>query len=266
MKKICIYIVLIFLFYSCELFDYHPYDGRIDGERGINNKNIAIIEETLKGRTSFKFAFISDTQRWYDDTEDVVNELNQRTDIDFIVHGGDLTDFGLTDEVLWQRNLLNKLKLPYVVLIGNHDYLANGEEVFFKVFGEANFSFMAGNTKFVCLDTNALEHDYSRPVPDFQFIRNENNPENTLHQNTIVVMHARPYSEQFNNNVADIFQEEIKKYPNLKFCLNGHDHNLKITDLFEDGIMYFGIPEIHERKYFIFTVTEDSYEYEVIEF
>lgn len=79
-------------------------------------------------------------------------------------------------------------------------------------------------------------------------------------------MHARPYSEQFNNNVADIFQDEIKKFPSLQFCLNGHDHKLAIDDLFEDGIMYFGVPNIHKRQYFTFTITDDKYEYEVVEF
>lgn len=260
-------IISIFLLMSgCDLFEYHPYDGRLSGELNMNRRNIKIIEEQLKDRTDFKFAFLSDTQGWYDDTVDAVNKINSRGDIDFVIHGGDVTDYGLTKEFLWQRDMLNKLKMPYVVIIGNHDCLANGEEVFLQVFGENNYSFMVGNVKIVCLNTNALEHDYSRPVPDFQFIRKQNDPENEKHQKTIFAMHARPYSEQFNNNVADVFQDEIKKYPNLLFCLNGHDHNLKITDIFEDGILYFGVAAVHKRSYIEFTVTKDNYSYEVVEF
>lgn len=267
MKKIYLFSLLLpLLICSCDMFEYHPYDGKIKGERDINRKNIAIIEKELKNKVNFKFAFISDTQRWYDETEEVVDNINARNDIDFVIHGGDISDFGLTKEFLWQRDILNKLDVPYMVIIGNHDCLANGEEIFVKVFGKVNDSFMAGNVKFVCLNTNALEHDYSRPVPDFQFIRGENDPENKLHQKTIVVMHARPYSEQFNNNVADVFHDEINKYPDLLFCLNGHDHTLKITDIFDDGIIYFGVPNIEKKKYFVFTVTEDAYNYEVVEF
>lgn len=264
--KFVLVAFLSILLYGCDMFDYHPYDGKITGERDINKKNITKIEANLKGRTSFKFAFISDTQRWYDDTEDVIENINARKDIDFVIHGGDVSDFGLTDEFLWQRDILNKFNIPYVVIIGNHDFLANGEEVFMKVFGEVNKSFMAGNVKIVYLNTNALELDYSTPIPNFHFIREENRPENRLHQKTIVAMHARPYSEQFNNNVADVFHDEIKKYPNLLFCLNGHDHSLNITDIFEDDIIYYGISNIAKRKYFIFTITEDTYEYEVVEF
>ena len=268
MRKISVYALLLPMVFlgGCDLFNYHPYDGRLKGELHINESNIEIIEETLKDKTEFKFAFISDTQGWYDDTEDVVKNINSRNDIDFVVHGGDVSDYGLTKEFLWQRDILNKLKAPYVVLLGNHDCLANGEEIFVSVFGVVNYSFMAGNVKFVCLNTNALEQDYSRPVPDFQFIRKENDPENTKHQKTIVAMHARPYSEQFNNNVADVFHDEIKKYPNLLFCMNGHDHQLTETDIFEDGIIYYGTPNVHKRKYLIFTITKDDSIYEVVEF
>ena len=37
-------------------------------------------------------------------------------DIDFVLHGGDVSDFGLTDEFLWQRDFMNGLKVPYAVL------------------------------------------------------------------------------------------------------------------------------------------------------
>lgn len=266
MKKIFTILLLPLIFYGCDWFDYHPYDGRLKGELEINEKNVAKIEEKIAGKKSFKFAFISDTQRWYDDTESVVKDINSRSDIDFVIHGGDVSDFGVTKEFLWQRDILNHLNVPYVVVIGNHDFLANGQRIFKQVFGEFNFSFMAGNVKFVCLNTNALEHDYSHPIPDFQYIRSQNDKSNEKHEKTVVVMHARPFSEQFNNNVADIFEDEIRKYPNLQFCLNGHDHRLAIDDLFDDGTIYYGVPNINKRRYFTFTITDDNYEYEVVEF
>ena len=83
--------------------------------------------------------------------------------IDFVIHGGDMSDFGVTKEFLWQRDIMNGLKVPYVALIGNHDCLGTGEETYKTVFGPTNFSFIAGNVKFVCLNTNALEYDYPSP-------------------------------------------------------------------------------------------------------
>ena len=268
MRKIfsLFFLFLILTFTSCDWFEYHPYDGRLNGQLNNNERGIRRIEEALKGKNSFRFAFLSDTQRWYDDTKDCVDNINTQKDIDFVVHGGDLTDFGLTNEFLWQRDILQHLNVPYVALLGNHDILANGIEIFRNVWGKENFSFIAGTTKFVCLDTNALESDYSRPIPDFNFIRSENDPTNTKHKNTIVAMHARPKSEQFDNNVADIFQEEIKKYPNLLFCINGHDHNMYQDDLFNDGVIYYEVANIKKRQYYIFTITGSTYTYDIIEF
>lgn len=264
MKKLIYILFLIFAFYSCDIFESHPYDGRITGETGINTKNKELIGQICAEKPTYKFAFISDTQRWFDETEDIISDINKRTDIDFVIHGGDLTDFGLTKEFLWMRDLLNRLNPPYITLLGNHDCLANGEEIFTKVFGESNFSFIVGDVKFVCLNTNALEYDYSRPVPDFQFIENQFYEDQDKFKRTIFAMHVRPYSEQFNNNVAKVFQKAIKEFPNLMFCINGHDHNLNINDVFDDGVIYYGVPSAKRKEYLIFTITPTDYSYEVI--
>ena len=42
--------------------------------------------------------FIGDTQRTYDETEAFVRHANGRDDIDFVIHGGNYTEFGMTKE------------------------------------------------------------------------------------------------------------------------------------------------------------------------
>ena len=128
---------------SCNFLEGSPYDAHVTGETDINARNMTRIESRLEGKSSFKFAFISDTQRWYDETEAFVEHLNGREEIDFVLHSGDVSDFGVTEEFLWQRDILGKLKVPYVVLLGNHDVLGNGVMVYRRVFGTENFSFMA---------------------------------------------------------------------------------------------------------------------------
>ena len=39
------YILTFFLLQSCDLFDAHPFDGKVTGEIGINAKNMSLIEE-----------------------------------------------------------------------------------------------------------------------------------------------------------------------------------------------------------------------------
>lgn len=161
---------LCLLMAGCDMIDYHPYDVHISGETDVNAHNIAQIEQNCQNKTTIRFVTMGDSQRWYDETDDFVSHLNKRDDIDFVIHGGDVSDFGVTNEFLWQRDIMNKLKIPYVVLLGNHDCLGTGEETYRVIFGDPNFSFIAGRVKFVCLNTNAIEFDYSRPIPDFEFL------------------------------------------------------------------------------------------------
>ena len=209
-------LLLIVCFTSCEMLESHPYDAHITGERGINAKNCERIEEAMKGKKTFRFAMISDTQRWYDETEKVVEKI----------------------------------------------------DVYKAIYGNPNFAFTAGNVRFICLNTNAMEYDYSQPVPDFGFMEDEltNLPEGI--EKTVFLMHVKPYEFIFNNNVARVFQEYVKQFPNVQFCLYGHEHQLTVDDLFGDGILYYQCPNIGKRTYLVFTIKEGTheYDYEAVEF
>lgn len=269
MRKL-FYLIIILIsslcFQACDMFEAHPYDALVRGEKNLNEKFIAQIEENLKGKTTFSFAFISDTQRWYDETEDMVAHINKHHDVDFIIHGGDLSDFGATHEFIMQRNIMLDFESPWVALLGNHDCLGTGEDVYEEVWGDPNFHFVAGNVLFVCLNTNCLEYDYTEPVPDFSYLEKliMNVPEGV--EKTVVAMHVPPYDMEFNNNVVNVFQLYLKSFPNLIFCLNGHAHSYKVNEYFNDGIFYYQAPCAKKRGYILFTITEDGYEQEHITF
>ena len=96
---------------------------------------------------------------------------------------------------------MNKLKVPYVGLIGNHDCLGTGEDAFRQIFGDTNFSFIAGGVKFVCLNTNAMEYDYSEPIPDFDYIERQLTERADEFNKTVFCMHARPLCQR-NSSVS----------------------------------------------------------------
>jgi len=251
---------------GCNVVDIHPYDCNITGERDINTHHIKEIGQTLSSDVKeFRFAFVSDTQRWYDETEDVVESINSKG-VDFVIHGGDLSDFGGTKEFLWQRDILNNLDAPWVALIGNHDCLGSGEQAHSVIFGAPNFHFIVGDVLFVCLNTNALEFDYTTPVPDFDYMSTllKNLPDSI--KRTVFVMHVRPYADQFNNNVTKVFDHYTREFPEVQFYLFGHEHKLFQTDLFNNDIMWYGTPSINCRQYYIFTLNNEGYSYEVVDF
>ena len=240
---------------ACDLIDIHPYDTRTSGPHDRNRHHIAQIEERCRGKQEVKFVLISDTQRWYDETRAAVKSINLRPDVDFVVHCGDISDFGLTNEFELQRDILEKLHVPYVVLIGNHDCLGTGADTYRWIFGDPNFSFNAGNTHFLCLNSNAFEYDYSTAIPDFAYIRADRESLPAEVTRTVVAMHAMPFTDQFNDNVADIFQERLRQYPALQFCLCGHNHRTVVMQPFDDGIDYYQCGAAKSRQYLIFTLT-----------
>lgn len=265
-KKVLITLVAMTLVSCDKVFDTHPYDVDFNGSRNINYTNIKKIETSCKEKTSLKVAFISDTHGWYSNTKDMLNYLNNIKDLDFVVHLGDLTDCGTTKEYVWARDILNNINVPYVALIGNHDFLGTGDQTFQAMYGDFDFAFIAGRIKFVCVNTNAAEYDHMANIPDFNFMEKHISENHELFDRTIMCMHSRPYCEQFNNNVAKTFQHYVNSYPGLMFCINGHAHRKSKDDIYNDGVIYYGVDSAEHRSFLLFTITANNYECEIIDY
>ncbi len=265
MKKY-LWLFVVLLTACDDMFKIHPYDVDIDGQTGINATHIATIESRFANKDTMRIAFISDTHGWYSETKDEVADINRRTDIDFVVHCGDLTDTGTTKEYLWCRDIIDDLRYPYVALIGNHDFLGTGDQAYNVMFGEMNFSFIAGRVKFVCLNTNATEYDYMAAVPNFDYMEEEFAKDSARFDRTVIIMHAPPYSDQFNNNVCKAFRRYLDFFPGLMCCIYGHSHKDVVSDIYGDGLMFYAIDCAEHRNYRIMTITPDGYEMEQIYF
>lgn len=86
---------------------------------------------------------------------------------------------------------MDDLHVPYVAIIGNHDILGCGDKIFEQLYGNQNYSFIVNRIKFLCLSTNALEYDYSHPIPDFNYIQSEL-ADSCNYDRTVIAMHAPP--------------------------------------------------------------------------
>lgn len=259
--------VLALMFSGCEhVFDVHPYDMDLSGEHDINATNIAKIKAACEGKDTVRFAVISDTHGNYTDLSDEVRDINQRDSVDFVIHLGDLTETGTTKEFVWARRELSKLTKSYFALIGNHDFLGTGDQAYDWMFGAKNFSFILNGIKFIALDTNAMEYDHVAAVPDFTYMETEATTDTAAFSRTIVLMHAPPYSDEFNNNVSKAFNYYVTLFPGVMFCLYGHNHADAIVDIFGNGLLYYGIDSAAHRNYHIFTLTPDGYAQQRIDY
>ncbi len=260
-------LLLTMLLASCsDAFDIHPYDVNFKGEKSINEHQIEKIENQIGDKDTLRVAFISDTHTWYTETKAEVAALNKRTDIDFVVHCGDITDTGTSKEFEIARNILDDIRVPYVTLIGNHDFLGTGDQSYQVIYGQMDFSFIVSRIKFVCLNTNATEYDYIAAVPNFDFMETEITKDSALFDRTVLVMHAPPYSDQFNNNVCKAFRKYLDFFPNLMFCVYGHNHKTALNYFYNDDLPFYGVGSAEKRQYRIFTFTKDGYDEEVVDF
>lgn len=249
---------------SC--FDIHPYDVDFDGEHQINERQIKEIEQRYAERDTLRIAFISDTHLWHSDARDEVEAINRRGDIDFVMHLGDLTDTGTIKEFEWSRDILGRLHVPYVALMGNHDFLGTGNQIYSLMFGVMDFSFIAARVKFVCLNTNATEYDYMAAVPNFDFMEEQFVKDSTRFERTVVLMHAPPYSDQFNNNVCKAFRRYLDYFPGLMCCVYGHNHNGDVNEIYGDGLKFYAVDCAEHRNFLIMKITPEGYETEKIHY
>ena len=267
--KLAALCLLAFALAACDQgpFEAHPYDGNYKGKTNLNVTNISRIEDSFRDRDTIRVAFISDTHLWHKEFSEEVKSINANDSIDFVVHCGDFTDTGTTREYEWGWDIIKKLNKPYVVLIGNHDFLGTGDEVWKKMFGTGlDFSFIAARIKFICINTNATEYDYMAAVPNFDYMQQQFSADSAVFDRTVFVMHACPGSDQFNNNVKGMFDYVVKLFPGLQCCIYGHDHSRKATDIFNDGVMWYGIDAAVHRNYQIFTFTPQGYSYETVHY
>lgn len=271
LKKILFSVGVTFLFSACETFDYHPLHNKAYtlGDKEINHSMYTAFE-----KDTICFAFVSDTHNEYSKTKQFVDHINERNDIDFVIHGGDFTDYGLRKEYKMFHDIFSKLKVSYLVLIGNHDMLGSGSDHYRELFGEDNLlteleCYPSGDysrrfyLNIVIMNTNML--DAKKNVSPFDCIRFDYSQYDA---NTIFFMHSPPKSDQYyDKEELDRFKDKMSEYSgNVLFGIHGHEHSYSENDFFDNGVMFYGCDNIAKRTFLLFKITKDGYTYEKIEF
>ena len=105
--------------------------------------------------SSFKFALITDTHvsspENNEDMRRTVNDINGLDEIDFVIHAGDVTEFGSDEELVMAKDILDGLNKPLYIVPGNHDsnWSESGTNSFLRVFGGETFSFEHNGVQFM---------------------------------------------------------------------------------------------------------------------
>jgi len=259
-------LINVFLLLACEdMFDYSPYAIDFSDEnRNVNQRNIEKLHARENDDT-ISIAFTGDTHRFFDETELFVSAVNKNKAIDFVIHVGDIADFGLPKQYLWANSYLLKLNVSYFVVIGNHDLVGNGLQAYQEMFGVLNYSFIYNSIKFVFINTNSREFKFNGNVPDIQWLDKQLQP-NIDFTKAVVIFHVPPTDGDFDASLKEAFQNSLAHYNNVLFTVHGHLHHHEIYKPSADSIPFVNVFGVEHLKYNSIKISNNQFEVETVEF
>jgi Icc protein len=242
MRKIIALLVMVItsvsLFTSCEMVELSPnliFDS--DSPTKINATNIERLLATPNWDDTLRIIFTGDSQSFYEDSDRLVKQVNSMNNIDFLIHSGDISDFGLLQEFKWIDEVFSRLTVPYISVVGNHDMQANGREVYKKMYGDLNFSFVYNGIKFIFHDTNSREYKFNGKVPDLDFLKRELQP-SPNHTGIVAISHVPPFDDDFDKTLEYQYNDQFKNCEEFLVSLHGHWHTTNDLMPYGDGVRY----------------------------
>jgi 3',5'-cyclic-AMP phosphodiesterase len=253
MKKLAIFFIpVIFLFVlpGCNKFEYSPYqteETHDDLPQNLNNSNISkLLQTEAQADDTVTFLYAGDSQRFYEELDDLVFKVNSIPHVDFFILCGDMTDFGIIKEYQWIYRGLGKLSVPYMCAIGNHDLTGGGEKIYTSMFGVKNFSFTYKTYKFIFHDTNSREYGFNGAVPDINWLSSE--LADPAAGWFVGVSHVPPYDSDFDDALETPYRTLFADKSNFVVSLHGHTHMSSDDYVYNDGIRYMTCNAVQKRE------------------
>jgi 3',5'-cyclic AMP phosphodiesterase CpdA len=168
---------------------------------------------------------------------------------DAVLVSGDLADTADPREYARVRDLLAPLAMPYHVLPGNHDDVAELE----KVFGPAEYAVDAGDLRLVAVDSTIPGPGAGRiPVDRIEALLTDSRP-------TIVAMHHAPLvTGVAAMDALGVPREDrqalaamLARHPEVKRIVTGHLHRTIVGAV--GGVTIFTCPGVHLQLELDFT-------------
>jgi len=222
-----------------------------DSPKDLNRKNLMSLTRSIPDDT-IVIAFVGDSQRFYDNLDGFVRKANSIEEIDFVLLAGDISDFGLLQEFEWVYESFSKLNKPFFGVVGNHDLQAQGEEVFRKMFGELNESFVYDSVKFILHNTNSREY-LEKNVPDLEWLENELKPSPDV-KHFVTVSHVPPFDNDFNPDLVDPYATMLRDNQRVLTSLHGHVHQHRDFFPFGDNIRYLTSYSFDQRSFLLLKI------------
>ena len=194
-------------------------------------------QTTAPAIPSFTFAFITDLHignaTSAEDLAATIADLNRQENVDFVIFGGDITEFGSDEEIATTKEMLDGLRKPYYILSGNHDskWSESGCNTFAKTFGYEWFSFDHNGIRFIGCNSGPNMRMAPALVPREAMVWLDSLVTATPSTQPLIFINHYPMDES-TLNYGEVI--DILKRGNVQLALCGHGHNDRVLDF--DGI------------------------------
>lgn len=254
-------LALALLLASCRVFEFTPYEiPDPDGPAAETARNLGRLEALAKRSGGpVRFALLADSHDSYDELARAADRINADSTIQFAILAGDFTQYGLLREYEWYDEAVSRLRAPLLTVIGNHDALANGSEIYRRRYGPLNFAFTYGGYRFVCANTNIWDSD--EPAPDWDWLEHALATAGSLR--VVMVSHIPPFGDQFDESSRDRWRLLLAKH-GVRLSLHGHQHNYRFEETYGDGVRYLVADDVGARNYLRVTLVDSLVEVERI--
>lgn len=230
--------------------EYGPNTLPPDGDPPGNERALA----RLAGRVPadpVRFAVLGDAQLAFDEAADAIESVASRDDLDFVVQVGDFSHHGVRFEFERMNEVFARLEVPYFVLLGNHDTLGRGREIFARLFGPADFTADLGPLRFVFFDSNSREAGFDGSVPDLAFLEDALPPE--AERPTVLLAHVPPWDADFDPSLRESFAAVASR---ATVAFYGHQHRFQVDEF--AGVPAYVVDALEGRSYLVATVASSG--------
>ncbi|GGK61139.1 PQQ-binding-like beta-propeller repeat protein [Rufibacter glacialis] len=212
---------------------------------------------------TLKFAVVTDTHIGKPGNSQglaaIVQDINKNPDLDFVLHAGDVSDFGYDEQLAEAKALMEGLKKPYYIVPGNHDtgWSGSGGLAYDKQWQEQKFVADVKGVRLIGVSTGPYGRMANGYVPKDQMRWLDSLVAVTPPQQPVLFLAHYPLEEGLSNH-QDVLAKLAKLNTLAIFC--GHGHANKVLNFGGMTGIMSRTAQLREGTfaYNVVSLTEDS--------